>query len=209
MIGEKNGDVYIGLRTGMGDMKLSLHPAKWRMALTKEAAAVRLKPDQDRVLSRWNHTPECARGWRLAATINVPTSALVPAFPERSVNKVQWFPSPGSGKSMRFIVLLGARDRDDLTVMNHIGDVGRISLASGEAVWVIAHEDDFGPALETQYAMLRARAIEGMAAIDEECYGWAWGENNNDGGPVLIELSNIGPANRTTGSDHVGMNTDS
>ncbi|MGN2640592.1 hypothetical protein ACTD5D_31370 [Nocardia takedensis] len=123
----------------------------------------------------------------------MPTSALVPAFPERSISKVRWFPSPGPRKSMRFIVLLGAASRDDLTVMDHVGDVGRISLASGGAVWVIAYEDDFGPVHEHQYTALRARAAETAAVEGEDCYGWAWGDNNDDGGPILIDLGDVGP----------------
>ncbi|WP_280381956.1 hypothetical protein [Nocardia wallacei] len=109
---------------------------------------------------------------------------------------------------MRFIVLLGAPNRDDLTVMDHVGDVGRISLASGGAVWVVAHVDEFGPEREGQYALLCSRAFVGRG-VDNEAYGWAWGENNDDGSPCLIELGNVGPMNGTTASHHVGVPTDS
>lgn len=190
VVGEKSGDVYIAPRMGMKDLKLSLHPAKWRMALTKEAAATRLPAGEDRVISRWEHTDECALGWRLGATITVPHCSLVASFGERRLNLVRWFPTPGAGRSLRFVVLIGAPDRETLTVKDHIGDVGRISLATGGAVWVIAYEDEFDEAREAEFRLIQRRAVE---TSTEEIHGFAWGCNDDDGSPAMIELGNVGP----------------
>ncbi|WP_280466867.1 hypothetical protein [Nocardia cyriacigeorgica] len=192
VIGTRAGDVYISQRFGMKDLKLSLHPSKWRMALTSEAASVRLRPGEDRVLSRWEHTKESAPGWRLGATITVPHCALVPPFSEAGGKKVRWFPTPGPEQSLRFIVLLGAPDRQPLAVNNTIGDVGRISLATGGAVWVIAFQDFFGPENEAEHRRLRQLPLP--ESVDEEVHGFAWGNSDADGSPMLIELGNVAPA---------------
>ncbi|MFI7191211.1 hypothetical protein ACIBQ0_15870 [Nocardia nova] len=175
----------------MKDMKLSLHPVKWRMALTEESAATRLDPETDRVLTRWEHPREFAAGWRLGATIVVPHRSLVPPFPEKEIRKVRWFPSPGAGRALRFIVLLGAPVRETLTVLDHIGDVGRISLATGGAVWVIAYDDVFDVAREDQHDLLRQSAASNT---EDEVYGMAWGNNDTDGSPIMLELGNVAPS---------------
>jgi hypothetical protein len=193
-------DVYVGLRSHMGETKLSLHPAKWRLALTEQAAAHHGLPSEvDRVVTRWTQPPEVASGWRHGATIVVPTSHLGPGYPEPRVKRggsVAWFPAPPAGQGLRFDVMLGAAGREDLTVLDCVGEVGRINLRSGAGVWVVATQFEVDPEREAGLATLRTR-IRSEIPPDGEWRGWAWGDNDEDGGPLLLDISTIDSAPQT------------
>lgn len=170
--------VYIGLRRHMGDMKLSLHPAKWRMALTTEAARQHLAEGEDRVITRWEHPPELAKGWKHGAVISVPTSNLGPAYPEKRPGKVAWFPSPDTGELLRFDVLLGEPGSDGLKINDAVGDVGRVALSDGYKVWIVGSQHSVPPPMEAALDKLRN-------IVQPE--GWAWG-HTDEGVPFLLDV---------------------
>jgi hypothetical protein len=188
-----SNDVYIGLRVRMHDVKLTLHPRKWRMAFTQQAAARLLPPDVDRVLHRWTPPVELALGWRQGATIAIPSSSLQPGVTEAHPKKgaVAFPPSPPPQWGLRFDVLMGAAQRAELTVNGVAGEVGRISFPSGAVVWVFATEVPVDPTYEAGLEEVRRGAQRrGAMAGMERPNGWAWGDGEN-GAPVLIDLGSI------------------
>jgi hypothetical protein len=188
--------VFIGLRNRMGVLKLSLHEVKWRMAYTKQAAERHLPEGVDRVVTRWEHPPELAQGWRRGAVITIATSNLGPGYPEKKVKgggEVAFFPAPVEGWAMRFDVLLGAPDHGELTINDCVGYVGLMTMSSGAAVWIVANEVPVPAEYEAGLAELRRRSVEG-APDPSEARGWAWGWLHDDKAPVLFDLSNLGNA---------------
>ncbi len=191
-------DVFIGLRERMHEVKLSLHSVKWRMAYTEQGRKARLPEGVDRVLTRWEHTPELLPGWRRGATIVFARSNLGAGYPEKRVKgggAVSFYPLPAEGWGLRFDVLLGAPERDEnITILDAAADVGRMTLASGAVVWVVASEVPVDPMYEAGLADLRQNAVAAYGG-GPEVRGWAWGNADEDGGPILIDLSNA-PAHK-------------
>lgn len=105
VVGHSGGDdVFIGLRNRMSEIKLSLHPAKWRLAYTEQAAGQYVPDGVDRVLTRWERTAETVSGWRRAATIVIAPSNLGPGYPERRVKgggAVAFYPATNAGWGLR------------------------------------------------------------------------------------------------------------
>jgi hypothetical protein len=194
VVGNKTtDDIYLGLRVRMHDVKLTLHPRKWRMAFTEQAAARLLPPDMDRVLHRWDLPVELAPGWRQGATVAVPFSSLQPGLAETRPKKgaVAFFPAPAPQWALRFDVLVGAAERGELTVSGVHGEVGRLSLASGAVVWVVATEVPVDPTYEDGLEEVRREAQRhgGLGGMERPT-GWAWGDGEN-GAPVLFDLGVI------------------
>ncbi len=192
VIAHKNtDDIYVGLRDRMRDMKLSLHRQTWRLALLGEAAQ-RLPPGVDRVLSRWSPTPTLAQGWQRAATIVVPTSSLAPEPPLPGRAKFSVWPAPKLGWGLRFDVLLGRPDREGLTVNEAAGEVGRLETTSGAVAWVVVTERPIDTGYEAVLQEIRqetaSRAPSGLPAPR----AWAWGNDDDDGGPVFFDLGEPG-----------------
>jgi hypothetical protein len=196
VVGHNTGDdVFIGLRNHMGQQKLSLHPAKWRMAFTEQAAnAMQLPDGVDRAITRWEHPPELAPGWRRGAVIAIPTAFLGPGYPEKRPKggTVSWWPAPGPNRMMRFDVLLGTPEREDLTILDVIGEVGRMTLSSGTHVWITADEVSLSETHQGWFADLRRR-VGAEVPRDAELRGWAWGNFFEDDAPFLIDLGSLPP----------------
>ncbi|WP_137146301.1 hypothetical protein [Mycolicibacterium sp. CR10] len=176
-------------------MKLSLHPSRWRMALTDRAARNHLAPGQDRVLTRWAVPAQIASGWQLAAVIYTPSTTFREPFDEPPTSDgrpVLWFPAPLPPEHLRFYVLLGEPESPDnaVTVNDIIGDVGRMTLRSGHRVWVIA--DFITMTDEHRQAVERIRSQMASRQDADAAYcGWAWGEV--DGAPNLLDLASVIP----------------
>lgn len=161
------------------------------MAYTEKGAAARkIPPNLDRVVTRWKKPPELADGWRRGAVISIAPSNLGPGYPEKPVRggEVAWFPATNPGWALRFDVLLGAPDRGGLTVNQCAGEVGGMVLSSGAAVWIVATECRTPPEYEAGLAELRRHT----RGDDPASRGWAWGTDET-GAPALIDLSNLGP----------------
>jgi hypothetical protein len=153
--GAKNrDDVFISSRQTRGNIKLSLHEAdaqqdldpSWNLAWTSEYAAAQ-NMATDRRIYRWNEAREVAQGWRHAAVILVPTIAFGTHTerPLRGGQTVQWWEAPPAPEQLCFHVYVGDPSRCDLTITDHIGDVGRMTLAGGRCVWVIADSRPANP----------------------------------------------------------------
>jgi hypothetical protein len=192
VIGARNDDsVYVGTRSTMHEMKLSLHPNRWRMAFTDQAASNHVEEGQDRVLTRWTVPAEMAPGWRLAGVIFTPSTTFREGFDEPRTSDsrpILWFPAPPPPEHLRFYVLLGEPDAPGLTVNNVIGDVGRMTLKSGRRVWVVA--DVITMTDEHQQAVDNIRD-QMVCQADSKSLGWAWGEV--EGAPNLLDLASVLP----------------
>lgn len=192
VIGQQAGDVYIGARTNMRNTKVSLHrTGKWRLAYTAQSGET-ATPEGDRVLYRYDPPPECAPGWRHGATVVVPTSTLRLPFPEKPTkdrNPISWWPAPDKGWGLRFDVLLGSDGCDQgLTVNGAAGQVGRLALADGSVVWVVATAVPTSAQNEELYRSIREQARERATGDMEAPTAMAWGFDTDSGHPVLIDL---------------------
>lgn len=193
VVGHPNtNDVFVGIRDHMHVMKLSLHESKWRMALTKEAAAQHLPPDTDRVVTRWNQPGEMAQGWRHAACIIVTASNMGHGYPEKRVKRgrVSWFPAPEYPFVIRFDVMLKRPDAEPLTVGESLGEVGRMTMRSGAGVWIVGTEFATTTDYEARMANLRSEVMGSVPEGTAKVRGWAWGEID-EGVPQLVDLSGV------------------
>jgi hypothetical protein len=117
-------------------------------------------------------------------------STLQPGWAEARPKKgtIAFFPAPPSGWGLRFDVLIGAAQRDNLTVNGVAGEVGRLSFAGGAVVWVVTTEVPVDATYEDGLEELRREAQRrGGLGDAERPTGWAWGDGE-DGAPVLIDL---------------------
>jgi hypothetical protein len=143
VIGAKNSDdVYLGSRSWMGTMKLSLHQSDvWRLAFTRRIADNHLKPGADSLIARYAPTPPLAPGWHYAARIKTPSTTFGPAFKEsrpRDRSPIVFVPSPPHELvHVEYHVLLGASDAP-LAYMQRSRTVGRMALSSGKQVLIAA-----------------------------------------------------------------------
>jgi hypothetical protein len=190
--GARNDDsVYIGTRSMMHDIKLSLHPTTWRMAFTAEATPNYVALGDDRVVTRWAVPPEKVPGWRLGAMIFTPSTTFGGPIVEPRASDggpILWFPAPPPPQHLRFYVLLGAPDAPGLTVENIIGDVGRMTLKSGLRVWVVADVITITDEMQQGVDEIRGRMA---TRADAASSGWAWGET--EGAPNLLDLASVQP----------------
>jgi hypothetical protein len=183
-------DVYIGLRTQMGVIKLSLHQSgQWRMAWTEDGAqGIGLPEGQDRVITRWSPPQELKPGWRHAVTVLVTPDSLALPRPEKRLGRVPFYPPPNPDGELRFDVMLGAPGAE-LTITGAI-EVGTLQLPSGGMIGVCLHHESttLGSAAKdvrakmlsaTQYGARRTRAL-------------AWG-SLADGAVLLLDPGAVEP----------------
>lgn len=158
-----HADVYIGPRTQTGMIKLSLHKSGiWRMAWTEEGAvAIGLAEGEDRVLSRWDRTPELAPGWRHAVSVHMSRASLVTNLDEPRLGKVAFFPPPDEGDMVRFMLLLAEPGGAELKV-NDALDVGALDLPNGGMVVVIM---DYQPMDQNNIDSMSALRAQMLAAV--------------------------------------------
>lgn len=184
-------EVFISVRERMADIKLSLHEVKWRMAYTEQARSKYMPDDVDRVVGRWERSPEIADGWQRGACIVIVPSNLGAGYAEKKVKggpPVPFYPATTDGWGLRFDVMLGRPARAHLTVEAAAANVGEMTLASGACVWVVASEVPVDETYEEGLAELRRYAVSIGGGGSPTMRGWAWGAD--DGGvPVLIDLS--------------------
>lgn len=194
---EKKNDVFVGLRDRMANIKLSLHPAKWRLAYTRQAGPEYVEEGQDRLIARFDKPDELSPGWRHGCTIVITNSNLgLGPFQEKKVKRgeVAFFPAPDDPFGLRFDLYLGQPDATgSLTFNDSVGTVGMMTLRSGLRVGIVAHEVPVNDVYEAGLKQLRESASTGLSAEDG-ARGWAFGPSQDDGAPVVIDLSNLGPA---------------
>ncbi|MFE7198499.1 hypothetical protein [Microbacterium oxydans] len=142
--GTNDRDVYIGMRSQLHEIKISLHASgKWRLALTESFAEtdaptweqvdsdVRSANEDPRVVTRLPVPPE-VDGWQHALDIVVSEPGLQAPFREKRVkgSSVSWWPAP-KGQFIRtfgiFVSNAGGHDRSS-TFADPV--VGAIELPS-------------------------------------------------------------------------------
>jgi hypothetical protein len=199
----RSPDVFIGARSNMGRTKVTLHRSgKWRLAFTKQSGLTAPGSD-DRVLHRYVSPPELAPGFQHGATVIVPDSCLRAPFPEKTpkggAGPISWWPTPGPGKALRFDLLLCAPDCSGDLTLNVAGEVGRMTLSEGSALWVVATDVPFSADDEQLMRRLRSDVLEHASRSAVELAdvpfpaAMAWGFDNDDGVPVLYDLGDPSP----------------
>lgn len=186
--GRNSPDIYIGTRRSMASFKVSLHASgRWRLA---EAKSRFQSSTTDRVLERYSPPEEFAPGWRFAAQILVPVSSLRAPYDEAPPKggEVSWWPAPIHGKTMSFNVFVGDAPLNLDVSIAGVGEVGRIALADGGALWLLADEIDSTneePALAVRRS--EARGIAGSQA-DPRGELVAWAKEDTTGRVVIYDL---------------------
>jgi hypothetical protein len=177
----------------MQDMTLSLHPAKWRMAFTENAATHRLGPDDDPIVQRWEKPPEFQPGWRRAACIVIAMSNLGVGYPEKKPRRgtVGWFSPLPPAHAIRFDVLVAESGNEGLRIPLY-WEVGRIDFPNGWKVWVIASVTEPTEDYEETVADLRRAVCHGND-YGPDNRTWIWGESAEDRTPLIFDLSNLSP----------------
>jgi len=181
-----HADVYVGPRSQTGAIKLSLHKSgRWRMAWTPEgAAAIGLAEGEDRLLSRWERTPESAPGWRHAVSVHLSRASLVTDLDEPGLGKVSFYPPPDEGDMVRFMLLLAEPGSAELKV-NDVLDVGSLHLPNGGMVGVIM---DYQPMDQNSLDSIIALRAQVLAAVTvagaRGNRSFAWGRSTS--GVVLL-----------------------
>ncbi|MGA8116560.1 MAG: hypothetical protein WCA46_23125 [Actinocatenispora sp.] len=172
----------------MGELGLSLDRGSWKMSLSSFGAH-HVPDSENRVRARW--APEVRPGWYRGATVIVPTSSIRHAPPVPDADGVATFSAPPAGWGLRFDVLLGEPDRESLTIA-YAEDVGHIAL-DGRVVWVVMTELPIDGTYEKGIRSL-AEGLDGqVTTATSHPRGWAWGVDDEDGGPVLVDLGPIAP----------------
>jgi hypothetical protein len=187
-------DVYIGLRTQSGVIKLSLHEsAIWRMAWSDQGAPLmRLSDDEDRVLDRWPPPPTIALGWRHAVSVHLSNFSLRTNLDEPGLGKVALYPAPDPDDIARFMLLLAEPGAADLTVNSGL-DVGSLRLPGGGMVGLVMDYQPMDPAAREKIEELRAHILEAATAAGAHGNrGFAWG-SLADGAVLLVDPGEIEP----------------
>jgi hypothetical protein len=133
-------DVFLGTRTQMKLIKLSLHQNVWRLAVQRPKADKLLISRDKRLLAMWPPTPEIGidgSRWRVGAMIVVPPLALGPHWREADIGPVTFYPRSKPDHELLVIVLMGAAGAPE-HILNPPFDGGRLDLAGGGTVrlWV-------------------------------------------------------------------------
>jgi hypothetical protein len=187
--GKRERDIYIGARQAMGSHKLSLHRSGKR-----RLAEVQNRDDgRDRVITRYEPSPEVASGWRFAAQILVPTTSLRQPFPEKMASDKQaisWWLPPRPGWTLGFHVFLGDETRDPNFTVQCIGEVGRIDLPDNSVVWVLAEELN-STEQEAHIEGLREAMRKNKIPSTTYPAAAAWATENETGRPVVYDLGDL------------------
>jgi len=141
----RRNDVYIFARVIGGSIKVSLHedPDHWRLAFTRE----HVDRHADRRPKEWHRPSEFALGLTQAFAVYVPESELISSVrvaAETETSEILWLPPPESGAATQITWIYA---KPEAAVAGWPGRrsmnsslVGRMPLASGEVVWVVAHQ---------------------------------------------------------------------
>jgi hypothetical protein len=166
-------DAYIAARPTAGSIKVSLHASGvWRYAFTEEhmtGPRPLVPADRDRVLDRWPRPPEFAPGWTRGFSILVPASEVQPSPAAiQKPSEIVWFDLPSAGHMTVFDVLIaapgaqGSEGRGYATAAgfeNATQVVTVLDLASGERLWVVAHQEEISEEQAASFEELRSRIL--------------------------------------------------
>lgn len=187
-------DVYIAARPIAGRIKVSLHESgSWRHAFINDAAAAPFLPSgADRAFDKFAPSGEpMAPGWLRAYTIVLPESELQLYPSERK--QIASLEVAGSRSAMAVMILLGSRSAVPLRWDSSISEVGRLMLANGGQVLllaqVIAVPDAWKPAMERVRSEARQQARENGVDVAQIMPVTALIMGEEDGGRLTVEVS--------------------
>jgi hypothetical protein len=144
----RGSEFYIGARSALGSMKISLHKSgQCRLAIDKTHLPRMVKqgleapPPEARALITWRRPTDLASATPLIVRLIFPTDYLGCERPIGKPNKKVLIFEAGSGKAVEFGFLYSNRSAKTL-----IGKpVFETELANGEYVWMTAMETEFDP----------------------------------------------------------------
>jgi hypothetical protein len=193
-----SGDLYLGAREVMRDLKVSLHESGiTRMAWTSAAAEARVVPGADRVIARWDASDPLPNGWRVSLRLTIPDSALcVILLPlEGTKSKpIVALPPAGPGRVVDVRMLLGDPGCGGIRVEGDIEEVGRMLLGDGTKVPVVAWSCAMSAGVEQQLAKVRALACaEASDRPVPRASAWARGTEDGTGIPYVLDAGDPRP----------------
>lgn len=187
VIGEAaTDDVYLCIRDFMGEIGLDLGRDTWQLAMS-EYGAQRIPDGEGRMRVRW--APDLGRGWYRGATVIVPSCCIHHLPPPPTGDDVATLSAPPPGWGLRFDVLLGTADRESLSFTG-VEEVGQLALSDDNLVRVVATELPIDATYERGIISM-CRGIERQGRCASGPRGWAWGVDDGEGGPVLVDLGPI------------------
>lgn len=147
-------EFYLGARGMLGNTKISLHKSgHCRLAITDQAARSidpkALPPGGDRAFIKWSRPPAPEQGAHLAVTVTFPTNYLHLPAPEGSAKKPLLIFEARTGKAAQFGFFFSREE--PATLEPKFLAIGKPifhwGMPNGEAVWLVAREADFDPAV--------------------------------------------------------------
>lgn len=194
---KRSGDLYIGGREIMSDLKLSLHESGiTRMAWTSRGAVTRVPRGADRLISRWETSEPLPAGWRVGMRLTISDSALspmLPPLPTARVRPIRSLAPPGPGHVVDVRVLLGEPEGGGIRVEGEMEEVGRMLLGDGTRVFVVATKAPTSREREANLVAIRRQALAAGAAQRPVPRAFAWGTDDSTGVPVLIDAGDPRP----------------
>jgi hypothetical protein len=154
-------DVYVGARSFLGSIKVSLHASGvWRAAWTEESG-VKATHGSDRVEHRWTRPPEFTAGWTQGPSIRFVRTHAGPWVPPGSHPRpprrgaVIWLAPPELGEGVWITVLLQSRPTDRQPLREGDAMIGSIPMETGEMVWLAVRREGLSDELAAHYARAR------------------------------------------------------
>ncbi len=194
---KKTGDLYFSGREIMGDLKISLHESGiTRMAWTAQSGDARLKPGEDRVISRWTSVASLPDGWAYVLRVSIPDSALspiLPALPDRPRKPTVTLPPVGPGRTIEVRVLAGKPGCGGIRVEGELEEVGRMVLGDGTKVLVTAWSHPTTEAIEAELEKVRSNAMARGAAQRPVPRAFAWGTDVDFHVPFVLDAGDPRP----------------
>ena len=159
VVSASGSDVYVGARSVMQSVKLSLHRSgRWNLAFTSESGHVSPRTGQ-RQHVQLDRPAEFRPGWTFGAAILVPAAGkrrlyLNPPNPW-SDDDVRWYPRPERDRKRVFAIYYGSSP--ELNFHNQVRgeseEIFSTQLMNGEVLYVMTWEDGMN---EGEWAYIRS-----------------------------------------------------
>lgn len=199
-------DVYIAARPIAGKIKVSLHESgRWRHAFINDAAAAPFLPSgADRAFDKFEPANEpMAPGWVLAYTVVLPEAEMQPYPAERK--KITQLPAAGPGSAVAVMILLASASAALASWDPSLSEVGRIPLAGGGQVLLLAQTisvpEAWKSGMERARGQARAQTEESGVDVEATMPVVALIMASEDGGRLTVEISAWDYGTATTESD--------
>jgi hypothetical protein len=189
-------DAYVGARTILGLLKLSMHRSgDWISAFTSQSDAV-IEETGSRRTHTWQRPAEFTPGWTQGPAVMVPWVSWRDEL--RSLEEMpadtEWVPGPKRNKKLIFNVLLSAAgvERDASSVSRPSDRVldRSLPMSNGEAVWLQVRQAEMSPD-ENKGIASAEREFRGFRVTGSLDSVGAWGlwiTTSNEGVPILVQI---------------------